>query len=105
MKVSRQTKISRRRRRQAGNRAAGGTVGIHPQALKKEFLAIEGHMDDAEIGMGGILIQAGRASHRVVIVTVASDLSTWGRDGWARGADQAGTDRLGQGLRFRKAIP
>ncbi len=30
-----------------------------------------------EIGVGGILIQAARAGHRVVIVTVASDLSTW----------------------------
>lgn len=47
-------------------------------AKKKTFLAIEGHMDDAEIGVGGILIQAARAGHRVVIVTVASDLTTWG---------------------------
>jgi LmbE family N-acetylglucosaminyl deacetylase len=46
-------------------------------AKKKTFLAVEGHMDDAEIGVGGILIQAARAGHRVVIVTVASDLSTW----------------------------
>jgi len=44
---------------------------------KKTFLAIEGHMDDAEIGCGGMLIQAARAGHRVVIVTVASDYTTW----------------------------
>jgi LmbE family N-acetylglucosaminyl deacetylase len=44
---------------------------------KKTFLAIEGHMDDAEIGCGGVLIQAARAGHRVVIVTVASDYTTW----------------------------
>src|SRR4051794_15445053 len=44
---------------------------------RKTFLAIEGHMDDAEIGCGGLLIQAARAGHRVVIVTVASDYTTW----------------------------
>jgi len=47
-------------------------------AIRKTFLAVEGHMDDAEIGVGGILIQAARAGHRVVIVTVASDYTTWG---------------------------
>jgi LmbE family N-acetylglucosaminyl deacetylase len=44
---------------------------------KKTFLAVEGHMDDAEIGVGALLIQAARAGHRVVIVTVASDYATW----------------------------
>jgi LmbE family N-acetylglucosaminyl deacetylase len=44
---------------------------------KKTFLAVEGHLDDAEIGAGGVLIQAARAGHRVVIVTVASDYSSW----------------------------
>jgi LmbE family N-acetylglucosaminyl deacetylase len=44
---------------------------------KKTFLAVEGHMDDAEIGAGGVLIQAARAGHRVVIVNVVSDLSSW----------------------------
>ena len=34
-------------------------------------------MDDAEIGAGGVLIQAARAGHRVVIVTVVSDYRTW----------------------------
>jgi LmbE family N-acetylglucosaminyl deacetylase len=34
-------------------------------------------MDDAEIGAGGVLIQAARAGHRVVIVTVVSDYTTW----------------------------
>jgi hypothetical protein len=47
-------------------------------AKKKTFLAIEGHMDDAEIGCGGVLIQAAKAGHRVVIVTVASDYTSWG---------------------------
>ena len=46
-------------------------------ARKKTFLVVEGHLDDAEIGAGGVLIQAVRAGHRVVIVTVASDYSSW----------------------------
>src|SRR3954462_10456864 len=46
-------------------------------ARKKTFLAVEGHLDDAEIGAGGVLIQAARAGHRVVIVTVASDYTSW----------------------------
>jgi LmbE family N-acetylglucosaminyl deacetylase len=52
-------------------------TGSDAAPRKKTFLAVEGHMDDAEIGVGGILIQAARAGHRVVIVTVASDYTTW----------------------------
>jgi LmbE family N-acetylglucosaminyl deacetylase len=44
---------------------------------KKTFLAVEGHLDDAFIGAGGVFIQAARAGHRVVIVTVASDYTSW----------------------------
>jgi LmbE family N-acetylglucosaminyl deacetylase len=46
-------------------------------ARKKTFLAVEGHLDDAFIGAGGVFIQAARAGHRVVVVTVASDYSSW----------------------------
>jgi LmbE family N-acetylglucosaminyl deacetylase len=56
--------------------AAEQTKG--PEASKrKTFLAIGAHMDDAEIGAGGVLIQAARAGHRVVIVTIVSDYRTW----------------------------
>ncbi len=46
-------------------------------APRKTFLVIEGHIDDAEIGAGGVLIQAARAGHRVVIITVAGNYSSW----------------------------
>ena len=34
-------------------------------------------MDDAEISVGGLLIQAARAGHRVVIVTLTGNYTTW----------------------------
>lgn len=34
-------------------------------------------MDDCEIGAGGLIIKAVRKGHRVVLVNVASDYSTW----------------------------
>jgi LmbE family N-acetylglucosaminyl deacetylase len=46
-------------------------------AQRKTLLAVGAHMDDAEIGAGGVLIQAARAGHRVVIVNVVSDHKTW----------------------------
>ena len=50
-----------------------------PTAAKKKLtlLAIGAHMDDAEVGVGGILIKASEAGHRVVVVVAVSDLSTW----------------------------
>jgi N-acetylglucosamine malate deacetylase 1 len=45
--------------------------------MSKTFLAIGAHCDDCEIGVGGLLIQAAKAGHRVVIVSVVTDLSTW----------------------------
>lgn len=57
--------------------AAQERAAAEPAPRKKTFLAVEGHMDDAEIGCGGLLIQAARAGHRVVILTVASDYTTW----------------------------
>jgi LmbE family N-acetylglucosaminyl deacetylase len=60
-----------------GTAAAQAKSDAAEAPRKKTFLVIEGHMDDAEIGAGGVLIQAARAGHRVVIVTVASNYSTW----------------------------
>jgi LmbE family N-acetylglucosaminyl deacetylase len=57
--------------------AADPKVTPEKAARKKTFLVVEGHLDDSAIGAGGVLIQAARAGHRVVIVTVASDYSSW----------------------------
>ena len=56
--------------------AAPQPAGDTP-ARKKTFLVVEGHLDDSYIGAGGVLIQAAKAGHRVVVVTVASDYSSW----------------------------
>lgn len=60
-----------------GAAAAQAKSGADAAPRKKTFLAVEGHMDDAEIGAGGVLIQAARAGHRVVIVTVTGDYTSW----------------------------
>jgi LmbE family N-acetylglucosaminyl deacetylase len=44
---------------------------------KLTILAVGAHMDDVENGVGGILIQAVAAGHRVVAVVTVSDYSTW----------------------------
>lgn len=44
---------------------------------KKTILAIGAHMDDCEIGAGGLIAKAVQKGHRVVLVNVASDYSTW----------------------------
>ena len=44
---------------------------------KKTILVIGAHMDDCEVGVGGLVIKAVRKGHRVVLVNVASDYSTW----------------------------
>jgi len=41
------------------------------------ILAVGAHMDDVEIGVGGILCQAVKVGHRFVAVVCVSDYSTW----------------------------
>ena len=43
---------------------------------KKTILVVGAHMDDCEIGAGGLIIKAVRKGHRVVLVNVATDYST-----------------------------
>jgi LmbE family N-acetylglucosaminyl deacetylase len=63
----------------AGEATAAEKQGSTAPEKRKTFLAVGAHMDDAELHHGGVLIQAARAGHRVVIVTVVSDFSTWQR--------------------------
>jgi LmbE family N-acetylglucosaminyl deacetylase len=42
------------------------------------FLAVGAHIDDNEDGIGGIIIKAVKAGHRVVTVVAAGDYSSWG---------------------------
>ena len=44
----------------------------------KTILAIGAHIDDCEIGSGGLIAKALRNGHRVVMVTMVSDFSTSG---------------------------
>lgn len=44
---------------------------------KKTILVVGAHMDDCEIGAGGLIIKAVKKGHRVVLVNCASDYSTW----------------------------
>ncbi|MBA7528565.1 hypothetical protein ES705_20752 [subsurface metagenome] len=44
---------------------------------KKTILVIGAHMDDCEIGAGGLIVKAVKKGHRIVLVNVASDYSTW----------------------------
>ena len=60
------------------NEAEAGESTTEPKPLeRKTFLAVGAHMSDAELGAGGVLMQAARAGHRVVIVTVVSDYRSW----------------------------
>jgi N-acetylglucosamine malate deacetylase 1 len=66
---------------------AAALVGAVPAALpageepkpaaRKTILAIGAHMDDCEIGTGGLIAKAIRNGHRVVVVNLASDYSTF----------------------------
>ena len=43
----------------------------------RTILVIGAHMDDCEIGAGGLILKAVNNGHRVVLLNVASDYSTW----------------------------
>ncbi len=68
------------------------------------LFAVGAHMDDAEYGIGGILIQAIQAGHRVVIAVTASDYSTWastiGREEQCKKDQLALAERFGYEKRF-----
>jgi LmbE family N-acetylglucosaminyl deacetylase len=71
---------------------------------KLTILAIGAHMDDAEGGVGGILISAVQAGHRVVVVVTVSDYTTWkptiGREAECKAEQLALAKRFGYEKRF-----
>ena len=82
----------------AGAAALAGTLSGGAQSEekpakrpRKTILAIGAHMDDCEIGAGGLIAKAVRKGHRVVVLNVASDYSTWRV---TKGREKAIRDRL-----------
>lgn len=72
---------------------------VKPSANKKlTILAVGAHMDDAEISVGGILLKAIRAGHRVVVVVAVSDYKTW--EGTIGREEQCKKDQLALAKRF-----
>lgn len=78
------------------------TADTPPKRLT--ILAIGAHMDDAEGGIGSILISAVRAGHRVVVVVTVSDYRTWGptigREAQCKAEQLALAKRFGYEKRF-----
>ena len=84
---------------------AAHVFAAEPAAKKKlTILAIGAHMDDAEGGIGGILISAVDAGHRVVVVVAVSDYSSWrptmGREAQCKTDQLALAKKFGFELRF-----
>jgi LmbE family N-acetylglucosaminyl deacetylase len=83
--------------------AQPATASAAPEK-KLTILAIGAHMDDAEGGVGSILISAVQAGHRVVVVVAVSDLSTWkptmGREAQCKADQLALAKRFGWEKRF-----
>lgn len=45
--------------------------------VRRTILAIGAHFDDCEIGAGGLILKAVRRGHRVVVLNLVGDYSTW----------------------------
>ena len=81
---------------------------------KKTILVIGAHMDDCEIGAGGLIIKAVRNGHRVVLVNMASDYSTLFvtkgrekevREKILRKAEEMGVEKRFLGYGYQSVIP
>lgn len=72
--------------------------------MSLRLLVVAAHMDDAEYGVGGLMIQAARAGHRVVVVVTVSDYATWeatrGREEQCKLEQLALAERFGYEKRF-----
>lgn len=81
---------------------------------KKTILVVGAHMDDCEIGAGGLIIKAVRKGHRVVLVNFASDYSTWCvtkgrekevREKVLRKAKEMGVEKRFLGYGYQSVLP
>jgi LmbE family N-acetylglucosaminyl deacetylase len=107
--------ISRRSLLQgASGLAAGALIGsalasnpahaAQPAKKKRTILAIGAHLDDPEIGAGGVIAKAVKNGHRVVVVDVCGDFSTFrvtrGREREVREKLLAHAQKMGIEKRF-----
>jgi LmbE family N-acetylglucosaminyl deacetylase len=107
--------ISRRSLLQgASGLAAGALIGsalasnpahaAEPAKKKRTILAIGAHLDDPEIGAGGVIAKAVKNGHRVVVVDVCGDFSTFrvtrGREREVREKLLAHAQKMGIEKRF-----
>ena len=71
---------------------------------RRTLLVIGAHYDDCEIGAGGLIVRAVKKGHRVVLLNVASDYSTWrvtkGREKRIREQNLAKAREMGVEKRF-----
>lgn len=71
---------------------------------RRTVLVIGAHYDDCEIGAGGLIVKAAKQGHRVVLLNVASDCSTWrvtkGREKRIREQNLAKAREMGVEKRF-----
>jgi LmbE family N-acetylglucosaminyl deacetylase len=70
--------------------------------MSKTIVAFGAHCDDSEIGVGGILLKAVQAGHRVVIVCVVSDFSTWSLTKGREAATIEGLKKIASARGFEK---
>jgi LmbE family N-acetylglucosaminyl deacetylase len=75
-----------------------------PAKKKRTILAIGAHLDDPEIGAGGVIAKAVKNGHRVVVVDVCGDFSTFrvtrGREREVREKLLAHAQKMGIEKRF-----
>jgi len=71
---------------------------------RRTILAIGAHFDDCEIGAGGLMYKAVKKGHRVVVLNVVGDYSTWyvtkGRESRIREWNDAKAREMGVEKRY-----
>jgi LmbE family N-acetylglucosaminyl deacetylase len=82
---------------------AMGAAGA-PAQPRRTILVIGAHYDDCEIGAGGLIFKALRKGHRVVLLNVVGDYSTWyvtrGREARIREQNDANAAAMGVEKRY-----